>query len=70
MYEPSPLKFPCYKWCIRCSSVPWVWKRREYSVPFAEVYVHKSKLFRALSPGLSKYPISSDFHHTNHALIL
>ena len=42
----------------------------EYSMPFTEVYVHKSNLFRALSLDPSKYPIYSDFHHTNYALIL
>ena len=45
-------------------------RAREYSVPLAEVYVHKSNLFLALSPDPSKYPIYLDFHHTNHAWIL
>ena len=45
-------------------------RAREYSVPFAEVYVQKRNLFRALSPDPFKYPIYSDFHHTHHASIL
>ena len=43
---------------------------REYSVPFAEAYVQKRKLFHALSPDPSKYPIYSDFHHNNDGSIL
>ena len=52
----------------------WIFMPGSFGFSFTKVstcvYVQKSNLFHALSPDPSKYPIYSDFHHTNHALIL